>query len=88
MTSLLALADRVQRLTGPRKKITVAKKVKRINPRAAIVEECAKCVPTNWCDVLLTGPEAGKTPLDCRGVEKLLRGIQDRIRSLSAEPQP
>lgn len=38
-------------------------------------------VPTNWCDPLLTGPKAVKLPLDQRGVEKLLRGIQDRIRA-------
>ena len=40
----------------------------------------AALVPTNWCDPLLTGPEAVKLPLEGRGVEKLLRGIQDRIR--------
>lgn len=52
-------------------------------PEAAIAEErerCAKLVPTNWCDPLLTGPKATKLPLDARGVEALLRGIQDRIR--------
>jgi hypothetical protein len=48
---------------------------------AAERERCAKLVPTNWCDPLLTGPDAPKTPLDCRGVEQLLRGIQDRIRA-------
>lgn len=51
--------------------------------RRAIVEECAKAVPTNWTDHLLTGPSADPTPLNCRGVEKLLRGIQDRIRALA-----
>lgn len=51
--------------------------------QAAIAEERARCanlVPTNWCDPLLTGPEAAKLPLNEHGVEKLLRGIQDRIR--------
>lgn len=43
-------------------------------------ERCAKLVPTNWCDPLLSGEQANKVPLDCRGVEALLRGIQDRIR--------
>lgn len=43
-------------------------------------------VPTNWCDPLLTGPDAalskGKAgKWDCRDIEALLRGIQDRIRS-------
>lgn len=44
-------------------------------------ERCAKLVPTNWCDELLTGKDAPKGPLDNRGVEQLLRGIQDRIRN-------
>lgn len=50
----------------------------------AAVEQCAKAVPTNWCDALLTGPDVPKGPLDNRGVEQLLRGIQDRIRGLKA----
>jgi hypothetical protein len=44
-------------------------------------ERCARLVPTNWCDPLLTGEGAARVPLDCRGVEALLRGIQDRIRN-------
>jgi hypothetical protein len=52
--------------------------------RAEIIEDCAKCVPTNWCDSLLTGRDAPKPPLDNRAVEQLLRGIQDRIRALKA----
>lgn len=43
-------------------------------------ERCARLVPTNWCDPLLTGPKAPKLPLGAREVEALLRGIQDRIR--------
>lgn len=50
--------------------------------RESVIDECAKCVPTNWCDELLTGPNALRPPLDDRGVEQLLRGIQDRIRAL------
>lgn len=50
--------------------------------RNTIIDECASRVPTNWCDPLLTGPEAIKLPLNERGVEQLLRGIQDRIRGL------
>lgn len=43
-------------------------------------------VPTNWCDPLLTGPQAALHPnrvgkWDCRDIEALLRGIQDRIRA-------
>ena len=44
-------------------------------------ERCARLVPTNWCDPLLTGKDAPKPPLDHRGIEALLRGIQDRIRN-------
>lgn len=52
--------------------------------RLAGMEEAAKCVPTNWVDSLLTGPnglDAAKRRIDCRVIEKLLRGIQDRIRT-------
>lgn len=35
----------------------------------------------------LTGPNAPKHPLDNRGVEQLLRGIQDRIRAIPSAPQ-
>ena len=39
-------------------------------------------VPTNWLDSLLTGPEGiGQPPYDCRHIEKLLRGVQDRLRA-------
>lgn len=48
---------------------------------AAERERCANLVPTNWCDPLLTGPDAVKLPLDQRGVEKLLLGVQKRIRA-------
>lgn len=47
-------------------------------------ERCVECVPTNWCDSLLTGPDAAMpspgTKITHRHVEALLRGIQDRIR--------
>jgi hypothetical protein len=49
--------------------------------RADERERCARLVPTNWCDVLLTGPDAARPPLGERGIEALLRGIQDRIRA-------
>jgi hypothetical protein len=67
------------------KKAVPKKRVFRRLPRhdrTAIIEECAKCVPTNWCDALLTGPGAGPFA-DGRKVEALLRGVQDRIRALS-----
>lgn len=53
--------------------------------RDLVIEECARLVPTNWCDPLLTGPEAPKGPLNNRDVERLLRGIQDRIRDLKRD---
>lgn len=52
--------------------------------RDLVIEECANCVPRNWCDELLTGPKAPKGPLDSRDVERLLGGIQDRIRALKS----
>lgn len=48
------------------------------------VEDAAKCVPTNWVDHLLTGPEANMKNCDCREIERLLRGVQDRIRAIAA----
>ena len=49
--------------------------------RKALVEECARCVPTTWLDPLLSGPnKVGSLP--ARETEALLRGIQDRIRAL------
>ncbi len=56
----------------------------RIREEATMVERerAAKCVPTNWTDNLLTGPRGiGSPPYDCRYIEKLLRGIQDAIRT-------
>jgi hypothetical protein len=45
-------------------------------------------VPTNWCDPLLTGPDAIKgPPYDGRAIEKLLRGVQDRIRAAEQKPK-
>jgi hypothetical protein len=52
--------------------------------RNAIIDECARCIPTNWCDSLLTGPtKVGNLP--SRETEALLRGIQDRIRRLRTD---
>lgn len=53
--------------------------------RDLIIDECAKAVPTNWVDPLLTGPKAVKIPSDCRDVEYLLRSIQDRILALKSD---
>jgi hypothetical protein len=59
-----------------------AGKIASDNARNLAIEECAKAVPSNWCDSLLTGPKASKILMDCRGVENLLHGVQDRIRAL------
>lgn len=54
---------------------------------AETIAKCAKQVPTNWTDSLLTGKDGIKgPPYDCREIEKLLRGTQDRIRALSSPP--
>lgn len=48
-----------------------------------VATEAADCVPTNWCDPLLTGPKAvSQGDWNGRHIEALLRGIQDRIRNL------
>lgn len=51
--------------------------------RNLVIDECAKCVPTNWLDPLLSGPnKVGNMP--ARETEALLRAIQDRIRALKS----
>ena len=54
---------------------------------SAIWKEAEDCVPTNWCDGLLTGPKASRVPLDCPAVERLLLGIIKRIRDKAAAAQ-
>ena len=48
---------------------------------AAAWEEAIKCVPTNWLDNLLTGPDAPRGPLGNPDVEKLLLGIINRMKA-------
>lgn len=45
-------------------------------------DRCAACVPTNWCDSLLTGPSAvlGQPPFNCKDIERLLLNIKRRIQ--------
>ncbi len=47
-------------------------------------EACAKCVPSNWCDPMLTGPDAviGKG-VDCRPIEAVLAATKARILARS-----
>lgn len=52
--------------------------------RNAVIDECARCIPTNWCDSMLSGPNAVRD-LPARQTEELLRRIQDRIRSLKTD---
>lgn len=53
--------------------------------RQAIIDECARCVPTSWLDPLLSGRnKVGDLP--ARETEALLRGVQDRIRALKNLP--
>jgi hypothetical protein len=51
----------------------------------SLVEDCASCVPTSWLDPLLTGAGTPKLPLDEPSVERLLRGVAERIRALKAD---
>lgn len=46
------------------------------------VERASRCIPTSWLDPLLTGDDVKRPPLGAREIEALLRGIQDRVRSL------
>lgn len=61
-----------------------ARKPTAVQVRNAVIDECAKCVPTSWLDSLLSGPKkVGDLP--ARETEALLRGIQDRIRALKSD---
>ena len=49
---------------------------------AATIERCLATVPSNWCDVLLTGPDAPKGAWGCSDIERLLRAIRAALRAL------
>lgn len=53
---------------------------------AELIERCAKEVPTNWTDPLLTGPQAALNgeagTWGCPDIERLLNGIRSRIWGL------
>jgi hypothetical protein len=53
--------------------------------RDAVIDECAKAVPTTWLDPLLSGDGRVIVNSSCREIEDLLRGIQDRIRALKSD---
>jgi hypothetical protein len=50
---------------------------------AAIREECAKAIPTNWLDPLLTGPNKviQGPKYSNKDIENLCHAIQNRIRT-------
>lgn len=74
-------------MTETAKKAMVTKiKLARLLGETDGISRADKCVPTNWCDPLLTGKDSiGQPPYDCRHIEKLLRGVQDRIRALRTD---
>jgi len=41
------------------------------------------CIPTNWLDPMLTGPQrvVGDPPYDCRDIERVLLAIRYRIEA-------
>ena len=42
--------------------------------------EVESAIPSNWVDELLTGPaKALRGKNDCRDIERLLRGVRDRV---------
>lgn len=53
--------------------------------REAVLEEAANEIPTNWCDPLLTGPNAVLKPeagrWDCHDIARLLTALAARIRA-------
>lgn len=51
--------------------------------RDAIIEECAKCVPSTWLDSLMVSGVIGDRP-DCPSFERLLLAVARRIRALKA----
>lgn len=57
-------------------------KTKKPDPVKAERDRCAACVPTNWCDSLLSGrngPIPEKGPYTAKHIERLLLAIKRRI---------
>lgn len=44
-----------------------------------IAMDCANQIPTNWCDPILTGPDAVIKNADCQQVDALLLAVKKRI---------
>lgn len=45
----------------------------------SVVRLCADCVPTNWLDPLLTGPDKVADFKDGPAIERLLKAVRQRI---------
>lgn len=58
--------------------------------RARDAEVSSEEFPSNWCDPLLTGPEAKlKIPATCPDIERYTAALKDRCTAaISAEPLP
>ena len=78
--SIRALALRNSNL-GEQRDAHAARALSAESAVAAAWEEAIKCVPTNWLDNLLTGPDAPRGPLGNPDVEKLLLGIINRMKA-------
>ncbi len=47
-----------------------------------IAEDLLRCIPTNWCDPLLTGDnKVLHGDFDCRDIERLLAAIRKRMEN-------
>ncbi len=66
--------------TGEEREIAIASALSEAH--AAGREEAENCIPTNWCDPLLSGDGSIKVPAGCPEIEKLLLKIRERIRTL------
>jgi hypothetical protein len=55
--------------------------------RADAIRDAVECVPVNWLDTLLTGPDAvlpkGVHGYNCTDIERLLNGIRQRLESFT-----
>lgn len=55
----------------------------------ARVRELEGCIPTNWCDPLLTGPDAALSDnaghWGCPDIERLLQGLRSRMARIVPE---
>jgi len=43
------------------------------------------CIPSNWCDPLLTGPRGIAVPAGCPDIERLLNAIRAKVTQVFQE---